>query len=99
MIGAGFNRGDDFEKVTIPDKVLDRMSGYQNFAFRDANFEIGAEAQPLCDNPHQDSRLTVLPRRFGFRRESGNHPLQRLGASRRVNGGHDQVAGLRMRSG
>ena len=50
---AGFQGGNNFEEVAVADEVLDRHAGFENFAFRHADVQVGAELQPLGNDRDQ----------------------------------------------
>ena len=95
MLGARFERGGDLEEVAGADEVLHGVGGDENLTFGHADVELGPEAEALGDDGEDTIGELGGDAALDFGREGGHDPLQRFGAGRGMDGGHDEVAGLR----
>ena len=96
---AGFQGGNDFEEVAVADEVLDRHGGFEHFAFRHADVQVGTELQALGNDPDQAIGQLRGDVALNFRGKGVDHPLQRLGAIGRMDRGQHQMPGLRRAQG
>src|SRR6476469_7520653 len=94
MLRAVFYRTCNFEKIPITDEVFHCVTGHEHFAFGNANVQLRPEPKTLGDHSKNAIGQLGSDATLDFRGKRRNDTLECFGASRGMNGGHDQVPGL-----
>src|SRR5688500_6512369 len=78
VLGAGFDLRRYFEKITVADKGAYSGRRSENFAFRDANLQVGPVAQSLANDRQQTIGELRADSTLHFGGKGGHHALKRL---------------------